>query len=81
MSKVWEKCPRCNSKKVKTMGKAFWFIIPIATGSCLIWVGLFFMSIWIIAFSLILGSPLGFLLPKMNQCEECKFSRKVEKKK
>lgn len=78
MSKHWEPCPRCGSNKVKTLGKIAFFLMAFGSGGCLIWVGFLFWPLWIFAALLILVSPLSFLLPKMNQCEECKHSWKVE---
>ncbi|MGG3987696.1 hypothetical protein [Bacillus smithii] len=81
MSKYWEPCPRCGSNKVRTYGKWFWFLVPFMSGGCLVWLGIIFFPILFIALPLILISPLGFLLPKMFQCEDCKYSWKVKKNK
>lgn len=80
MSKFWEPCPRCGSNKVKTLGKGTFFLIFFGSGGCLIWIGFIFFPVLILAAILILVSPLAFLLPKVNQCEECKYSWKVNKK-
>lgn len=74
MSKHWEPCPRCEGTRVMTLGKFATFLVLIGTGSCLIWVGFLFPPIWIFSGLLILGSPLGFLVPKMNQCRDCNYT-------
>ena len=71
MSETWEKCPRCESNRVIQLGKVALFFILLGSGSCLIWVGLLFPPIWIVAGLLILLSPAGFLIPKMNMCKDC----------
>jgi len=80
MSKYWEPCPRCGSSSVITRGKWFWFLVLFCSGGCMIWLGLIFVPFLFLAFLLILISPLSFLLPKLNQCQECKFAWKVKKK-
>ena len=80
MSNTWEPCPRCESKKVKSLGKWATFLLLIGTGSCLMWVGILFWPLWIFAGLLILGSPIGFFLPVMNRCEDCNHSWPVKKK-
>lgn len=71
-----EQCPRCNSYKTEKSNKFIIFLSLFATGGCLIWVGFLFPLIWIIAALLILVSPLGFLVPKMTTCNDCKYSWK-----
>lgn len=77
MSEQWEPCPRCNSNRVQTFGKWAAFLIFLGSGSCLIWVGILFPPIWIVAGLLVLGSPLGFFFPKMNYCKDCSKSWKA----
>jgi len=77
----WEPCPRCGSNKVKTLGKLWFLLIFLGSGSCLLWVGIIFWPILILAILLILISPLGFFLPKVNQCQDCKYSWKINKDK
>lgn len=72
MSKHWERCPRCDSARVTTIGRIAMFFGLFGTGGCLIWVGLLFPPIWIFAGILILASPFSFLFPTMNQCRDCK---------
>lgn len=81
MSKDWEQCPRCESNKVKTLGKAFWFLMLLGSGSVLIWLGIFFTPLFFIGGGMILFSPVGLFLPKMNQCKDCNHSWKVNKEK
>jgi hypothetical protein len=81
MSKHWEPCPRCESKKVTTRGKGFFFLVFLGTGSVLFWVGFLIPFFWIAAAAFLIGSPLAFMLPKVNQCQDCKHSWKVDKKK
>lgn len=81
MSKNWEPCPRCGSNKVKSVGKIAYFLALFGSGGCLIWVGFLFWPILIIAILLLIASPFTFLLPKVNQCEDCKHSWKVNKQK
>ena len=81
MSKHWEPCPKCEGKKVKTNGKLFWFLLFLGSGSVLIWLGFLFPPIWFIAIALIVGSPIGFILPAVNQCQDCKHSWAVKKNK
>jgi len=74
MSKYWEPCPRCGSKKVQTIGKLYLFLILIGTGSCLFWVGFLFPPIWIVSGLLVLVSPIAFFQKKVNQCQECNYA-------
>jgi len=77
----WEPCPRCESKKVKTMGKGFWVLVPLMTGGCLLWIGFILWPLWIVAATLIVISPFGVFLPKMYQCKDCNHAWKENKKK
>lgn len=77
----WEPCPRCGSKRVEQRGKLFFFFLPLVSGGCLVWLGLLFFPFLIIAALLVLCSPLAFLMPKMNQCKDCKYSWAVKKEK
>lgn len=77
MSKDWEPCPRCGSNKVTTLGKGAMFLIFIGSGGCLIWTGIIFPPMFFIAGALIIASPIGFVLPKMNQCKDCNKSWKA----
>jgi len=63
------------------MGKAFWFLLPFMSGGCLIWLGFLFFPLFIVAAVLILLSPIGLFLPKMNQCQDCHYTWKVKKQK
>ena len=76
----WEPCPRCESKRVEVRGKSFWFLVPFASGGCLVWLGLLFPLLWILAILLILLSPLGFFMPKVLHCKDCNYSWKAPKK-
>lgn len=78
MKDNWEPCPRCGSKKVQTRGKAYWIMLPFVSGGCLIWFGFLFWPLFIVAIVLIIASPFGALLPKINQCRECKYTWKVK---
>lgn len=70
----WEPCPRCGSKKVKTVGKMFWFLVLLGSGSCLLWLGFIFPLFFVVAIILIFISPLSLLIPKTNQCQDCHHS-------
>lgn len=80
MSSTWEPCPRCGSIRIDERGKLFWFLVPFASGGCLVWFGLLFPLFWIFAFLLILLSPLGFFMPKIHHCKDCNYSWKAQKK-
>ena len=71
MSKHWERCPRCDSARVNTIGGLAVFLGLVGSGSCLIWVGLIFPPIWLVSGILILASPFSVLFPKMNHCKDC----------
>lgn len=81
MNKEWESCPRCESKKVKTRGKGSWFLLMVGSGGIFIWLGFIFPFFWFLSIALIILSPLSFIIPKVNQCQECNYAWKVEKKK
>lgn len=80
MSKDWEPCPRCDSKKVQVTGKAFWVLLMIGLGSILFWFGFLIFPLFIIGPLLVLLSPLGALMPRQYSCQECKNVWKVDKK-
>jgi hypothetical protein len=71
-----EQCPRCESYKTEKTSKIGTFLALIGTGSCLIWVGFFFWPLWIFAALLIIVSPIGFFMPKLTTCKDCKYSWK-----
>ena len=75
-----EQCPKCESKKITTKGKMFWFLLLLGTGSMLIFVGIFFTLFLFIAIAFIVASPLAFLMPKVNQCVDCNHSWLKKKK-
>jgi len=75
-----EQCPKCESKKITTKGKMFWFLLLLGTGSILIWLGVFFTLFLFIAIAFIVASPLAFLMPKVNQCVDCNHSWLKKKK-
>lgn len=77
----WEPCPRCGSNRVEQRGKWFFFWVFLTSGGCLVWLGFLFFPLWIFAALLILVSPFSFLIPKMNQCKDCKYAWKVNKEK
>lgn len=79
---VWEPCPRCESKSVKVMSKAFFFIIGLVSSGCFVWFLLLIPPIGIIGvligLVLMIGSP--FMKP-MLQCNDCKKTWTYKKKK
>jgi len=70
----WRPCPRCESKRVDTMSKAFFILMFLGTGSMLFWLGFLFFPFFIISALLMLMAPLGFILPKMYQCKDCNYT-------
>lgn len=72
-----EQCPRCGSFKTQKLSKIATFFVLLGTGSCLLWVGFIFWPLWIFSGLFIIASPLGFLVPKMTTCKECKYSWKT----
>ena len=81
MSDHWEPCPRCKSNDVKTTGKGFWFLLLLGSGSILFWIGLIIWPLLVVSIAFIILSPFSFLMPKVNQCSECKKSWLVKKNK
>ena len=72
----FEKCPRCGSAEVQTVGKLGTFLILIGVGSCSLWVGLIFFPFLIIAGLAFLLTPLSFFVPKMTSCKKCNYNWK-----
>jgi hypothetical protein len=77
----WEPCPRCGSNKVQQRGKGFFFLLFICMAGVVSFVGIFFLPLFILGGILALFSPIAFLLPKINQCQDCKYSWKIDKEK
>jgi HIRAN domain len=50
------------------------------SAGCMVWLGFLFFPFWILAALLVLVSPFALLLPKVNQCQDCKYTWKVNKK-
>lgn len=71
-----EQCPRCDSYNTQKASKLAVFLTLFGSGGCLIWVGFLFWPVWILAAALVLASPLGFFVPKVTICKECKYSWK-----
>lgn len=81
MSKHWEPCPRCGSKRVQVQGRLFWFILLFFTGGFLTLFGLFVPPLLIIGVPTAVISPVGLLIPTINSCRDCKKSWRPNKKK
>jgi hypothetical protein len=77
----WEPCPRCGSNRVQQRGKGFFFLLFVCMAGFISLLGIFFLPLFILGGILALFSPIAFLLPKMNQCQDCKYSWKVNKEK
>lgn len=69
----WEPCPRCESNRVRELGKLAMFLILMGSGSCLIWVGFLFPPLWIASGLLILASPIAIFIKPFNQCKDCDY--------
>jgi hypothetical protein len=74
INKNWEPCPRCESKKVRTISSSFHFLLGLITMSF----GLWFLMIppigiagIFVGLALMVISPF---LPKRCTCQDCKFS-------
>lgn len=75
-----EQCPKCESYKLTKVGKGATFLILIATGSVLFWVGIFIWPLLPIAFLLMAASPVAFFVNKRVTCEGCGYQWEIDRK-
>lgn len=75
----WSKCPRCGSNRVQKISKWIYVLTFFAGSGCLIWLGIilplfwiFIPIFWIIAIVMLFGKDVW-------QCQDCKYSWKVQK--
>ncbi|WP_102346640.1 hypothetical protein [Bacillus sp. Marseille-P3661] len=72
-------CPKCNSNKVRTLGKLYWFLFLLSSGGCFIVIGLFLPIFFYIALALVAVSPFSILFPKVSQCIDCYRLWRIQK--
>ena len=64
-------CPKCGSARQERQTRLFLFLFLLGGGSCLIWLGLIMWPAMIAAISMILISPVVFIMPKAYKCLDC----------
>jgi len=75
----WTPCPRCGSNRVQKISKWTYFLTFFAGSGCLIWLGIIFPLFWFLVPVLWILSVVMLFGHDVWQCQDCKYTWKVQK--
>jgi len=76
-----EPCPRCRSDNVRPFGRGELFLLLLVLAGIFVWIGYYDRYLWIVSITLIIISPVAFVLPLRFRCKDCKHVWKAGKTK